>query len=67
MPTRPLVTVLTESFIIGIMNAVLILGLVQSNLKIDMAWIYLIGGALIHIIFEYTGGNRWWCEQTYKV
>ena len=67
MPTRPLVTVLTESFIIGIMNAVLLIGLVQSNLKVDMAWLYLLSGALIHIIFEYTGGNRWWCEQTYKV
>ncbi len=65
MPTRPITNVLIESLVIGIMNAALIVGIGQLNLKLESPWIYLIGGALIHIIFEYTGGNRWWCEQTY--
>lgn len=63
--SRPISNVLLESIIIGIMNAVLILGLSKINNKTPM--IYLIAGALIHIIFEYTGGNKWWCEQTYKL
>jgi hypothetical protein len=61
--TRPITTVLIEAFIIGVMNIVLIMGL--NKLKVPM--VPLIAGALIHIIFEYTGGNKWWCTQTYKI
>ena len=59
---RPITTVLIESLVIGIMNLVLIMGLNRFNFPL----IPLIAGALIHIIFEYTGGNKWWCTQTYK-
>jgi len=65
--SRPIQTVILESLIIGIMNAVLILGVSKLNLKIDTPMLYLIAGALIHLIFEYTGGNKWWCTQTYKL
>ena len=65
--TRAIQTVLVESVIIGIMNAVLIFGVSKLNLKIDTPTLHLIAGALIHIIFEYTGGNKWWCTQTYKI
>jgi len=65
--SRPIQIVLLESLIIGIMNAVLILGVSKLNLKIDTPMLYLIAGALIHLIFEYTGGNKWWCTQTYKL
>lgn len=65
--TRPIQTVLMESLIIGIMNALLILGVGKLNLKVDTPILHLIAGALIHIIFEYTGGNKWWCTQTYKL
>jgi len=65
--TRPIQTVALESLIIGIMNAVLILGVSRLNLKVDTPVLHLIAGALIHIIFEYTGGNKWWCTQTYKL
>lgn len=65
--SRPIQTVLVESIIIGIMNAVLIFGVSKLNLKIDTPMLHLIAGALIHIIFEYTGGNKWWCTQTYKI
>ena len=65
--TRPVSTVLTESIVIGIMNAILILGVTKLNLKLDSHWLHFIAGALIHIIFEYTGGNKWWCTQTYKI
>jgi hypothetical protein len=34
--------------------------------RFNIPLIPLIAGALIHIIFEYTGGNKWWCTQTYK-
>ena len=65
--SRPIQTVALESLIIGIMNAVLILGVSGLNLKLDAPVLHLIAGALIHIIFEYTGGNKWWCTQTYKL
>ena len=56
-----------EAIIIGIMNAVLIYTLSKINIKMETPIIYLLAGALIHIIFEYTGGNKWWCTQTYKL
>ena len=58
--TRAIQTVLVESLVIGIMNVLIILGLS----KFDIPMIPLIAGALIHLIFEYTGGNKWWCTQT---
>lgn len=61
--TRPITTVLTEALVIGVMNIILIMGL--DKLKVPM--VPLIAGALIHVIFEYTGGNKWWCTQTYKI
>lgn len=65
--TRPTSIVLMEAIIIGIMNAVLIYTLSKINIKMETPIIYLLAGALIHIIFEYTGGNKWWCTQTYKL
>ena len=59
---RPIKTVLSEALVIGIMNSILIMGLNRLNVPL----VPLIAGALIHIIFEYTGGNKWWCTQTYK-
>lgn len=65
--TRPVTTVLVEALIIGIMNAALIFSIAKLNIKMDSPVLHLIAGALIHIIFEYTGGNKWWCTQTYKM
>jgi len=65
--TRPVTTVLVEALIIGIMNAVLIFAISKLNIKMDTPVLHLIAGALIHVIFEYTGGNKWWCTQTYRV
>ena len=65
--TRAIQTVLVESLVIGIMNAVLIMGVRKLNLNVQTPWLHLLAGALIHIIFEYTGGNKWWCTQTYKL
>ena len=59
-------TVLVEALVIGIMNAVLIYGISKLNITLDTPVLHLLAGALIHIIFEYTGGNRWWCTQTYR-
>jgi hypothetical protein len=54
-----------EALVIGVMNAVLIFGIKQMNFKIESSLLHFIAGALIHLIFEYTGGNKWWCTQTY--
>ena len=59
---RPIKTVLSEALVIGIMNSILNMGLNRLNVPL----VPLIAGALIHIIFEYTGGNKWWCTETYK-
>lgn len=67
MTTRAINIVLIEAFVIGVMNLTLIYGIKQLNLTIDNHWLHLIAGALIHILFEYTGGNKWWCQQTYKL
>ena len=59
-------TVLVEALIIGIMNAVLIYAISKLNITLDTPVLHLLAGALIHIIFEYSGSNRWWCTQTYR-
>ena len=48
------------------MNAVLIYAISTLNITLDTPVLHLLAGALIHIIFEYTGGNKWWCTQTYR-
>ena len=65
--TRATTIVLVEALIIGIMNAVLIFAISKINIKMETPILHLLAGALIHIIFEYTGGNKWWCAQTYKL
>jgi hypothetical protein len=65
--TRATTIVLVEALIIGIMNAVLIFAISKINIKMETPILHLLAGALIHIIFEYTGGNKWWCTQTYKL
>ena len=65
--SRNINTVLFEAVIIGLMNATLIFGINKLNIKLESSILHVIVGALIHLIFEYTGGNRWWCTQTYKV
>lgn len=65
--TRPVNTVLIEAIVIGVMNASIIYGIKRLNTNIENYLLYLIAGALIHILFEYTGGNKWWCTQTYKL
>ena len=64
---RPITTVLTESVIIGLMNLVIISLLIRFATNIPHKIQYIIAGALIHLIFEYTHGNKWWCTQTYKL
>jgi hypothetical protein len=65
--TRPVNTVLIEAIVIGVMNVSIIYGIKRLNTNIENYLLYLIAGALIHLIFEYTGGNKWWCTQTYKL
>jgi len=64
--TRSVQTILLEAIIIGLMNVTIFY--ILKNIKgLDTLWVLFLSGALIHIIFEYTGGNKWWCEQTYKL
>ena len=63
---RPIQTVLMESIIIGLMNAGLYYLLKVTKIVLPTHILLMICGALIHLIFEYTGGNEWWCRQTYK-
>jgi len=39
--------------------------LLNHLFKISTPVKLFIGGALIHIAFEYSGGNEWWCKSTY--
>jgi hypothetical protein len=66
MNKRIISDVITEALIIGLMNAAIIWLLIKINLSLSDPMKYIIAGALIHLIFEYTGGNKWWCTQTYK-
>ena len=63
---RTVSTVMFEALVIGIMNATLFWSLKQLNFNISPQWLLVIAGALIHIVFEYTGTNRWWCKATYE-
>jgi len=63
---RPIQTVMIEAIVIGIMNAVIFYILKSLKIVLPTHVLLMICGALIHIIFEYTGGNQWWCRQTYK-
>lgn len=63
---RSISVVIIEALIIGIMNAFLIWGISRFNIKMDTPVLHLLAGGLIHILFEYSGGNSWWCRTTYK-
>jgi hypothetical protein len=63
---RPFVTVLTEAVVIGILNYFIILLFGKIKPDLNGSAVHFASGALIHIIFEYAGGNRWWCLTTYK-
>jgi len=62
---RPIINVAIEALIIGLMNATLIYGINKVDPTLESPLLHLAAGALIHVIFEYTGGNRWWCKTTY--
>lgn len=64
MKIRPLRNVLLEAVVIGVMNLFLFM-LLNRLFKISTPVKLFIGGALIHIAFEYSGGNEWWCKSTY--
>ena len=64
MKTRPVQFVLTEAMIIGVMNLIFFMILTRL-FKLSTSLSLILGGALIHIAFEYSGGNEWWCKSTY--
>lgn len=64
MKARPVQSVLSEAMIIGVMNLVFFMILTRL-IKLSTPLRLIIVGALIHIVFEYSGGNEWWCKSTY--
>jgi len=64
---RPVQTVMIEALVIGIMNAALFYLLKILKIVVPTHILLMICGALIHIIFEYAGGNEWWCKRTYTL
>ncbi len=64
MKARSVQSVLTEAMIIGVMNLVFFMILTRL-IKLSTPLRLIIVGALIHIVFEYSGGNEWWCKSTY--
>lgn len=68
MKLRPIEHVIFEAIVIGILNVGLLFLLNKiPSLNTTPLFVKLfIGGALIHVIFEYSGANRWWCESTYR-
>ena len=64
MKTRPVQFVLTEAMIIGVMNLIFFMILTRL-FKLSTSLRLILGGALINIAFEYSGGNEWWCKSTY--
>ena len=63
---RPICNVALESIIIGLMTVTIFYALKNID-RLDIFWGLFFTGVLIHVGFEYAGGNRWWCEQTYKL
>ena len=64
MKLRPLKIVMLEAIVIGVMNLIIFM-LLNHLFEISTPVKLFIGGALIHIAFEYSGGNEWWCKSTY--
>ncbi len=68
MKLRPVEHVIFEAIVIGILNVGL-LSLLNKIPSLNTTSLFVklfLGGALIHIIFEYSGANQWWCETTYR-
>lgn len=65
---RPIEHVIFEAIIIGILNVALLslLNRIPSLNNTSLFVKLFLGGALIHIIFEYSGANSWWCKSTYR-
>jgi hypothetical protein len=62
---RSVSTVAIEAIVIGVMNLILIRTLVALKSGLPHGLEYVIVGAFIHILFEYTGANQFWCKSTY--
>ena len=65
---RPIEHVIFEAIVIGILNVALLslLNRIPSLNNTSLFVKLFLGGALIHIIFEYSGANSWWCKSTYR-
>ena len=60
------ITIATECLVIGSMNVALFYVLRDRITQLSNLAIIFICGVLIHLLFEVSGGNEWWCRSTYK-
>jgi hypothetical protein len=60
-------SLLLEAVVVGVMTSTLFYSLQYMNTGLSVPWLLFFTGALIHIVFEFTGANEWWCKQTYKI
>lgn len=63
---RPARDVLLEATIIGILNIAIYYLLRRISKKSTTTLLLFVAGFMIHILFEYLGGNEWWCRKSYK-
>lgn len=63
---RPVRDVLLEATIIGILNIAIYYLLRRISKKSTMTLLLFVAGFAIHLLFEYLGGNEWWCRKSYK-
>lgn len=65
MKYRPIQNIVTEAIVIGVLNFIIYMILKRyTNLSVNMK--LLLSGALIHILFEFSGANELWCRTTYE-
>ena len=61
---RNVTTVAIEALVVGLVLLALLF--LTKNLPVQPAVAVVLAGALTHIVFEYLGLNRWWCQVTYQ-
>lgn len=70
MSERPVFTVLKESIVVGLATIVAAYVLYKINKNylnkaLDVYGILFLVGFFLHLVFEYTGVNRWYCEEVW--
>lgn len=70
MSERPVMTVLKESALVGLVTIAAAYVLYKANKHylnkaLDVYGVLFLVGFFLHLGFEYTGMNRWYCEDVW--